>query len=144
MEKLAGILSESLNLGAKEIDSQDQETITPLQLAYENQKDSEFFTRFPAEIRNKIYGCLLIAEEIITPDHRLVGGAKEDRRCRFGDYGIGPELAAGPQGAVVRTCRACVYETYPILYGHNEFSFGRGQEFDDFKLGRLNMRLCKS
>jgi len=149
MENLAGLLSEGLNMGGKEIDSQDPDprtTITSLQLAYEKQKGSNFFARFSAEIRNKIYECLLIAHEIITPDHRLLGHVvfMADRRYRFGDYGIGDKLAAGLHGAVVRTCRACVYETYPILYGQNRFLFGRYQEFDYFKLGGLMLKPCKS
>lgn len=145
MEKLAGLLSEGLNMGAKEVDSLDQNprtTLTLLQLAYRRQKDSAFFTRFPAEIRHKVYECLLIAHEIITPDHRLLD-AIEDRRRRFGDYGVGMKLAAGLHGKIVRTCRACVYETYPILYGQNQFSFGRVEEFNDFKLDHWDFRPCE-
>lgn len=145
MEKLAGLLSDRLNLGAKDVDSQDPDpntTLTPLQLAYRRQKDSAFFARLPAEIRHKVYECLLVAHEIITPDHRLLE-AMEDRRRRFGDYGVGMKLAAGLHGKIVRTCRACVYETYPILYGQNEFSFGRVEEFNDFKLDRWDFRPCE-
>lgn len=145
MENLAGLWLESFNMGGKENKNQDpRTTITPVQIAYENQKDSNLFARIPAEIRNKIYGYLLIAHEIITPDHRFFGFAAAMVRCgRLGDYGIGCTLAAGVHGAVVRTCRACVYETYPILYGQNIFSFGRQREFDHFMVGGLTIEQCK-
>jgi hypothetical protein len=147
MENLAGLLLEDSNIGAKEYKIRDQRpTTTPLQIAYENQKDSNFFDRIPAEIRNKIYGCLLIAHEIITPKHRshgLVVGLADQHEI-FGDFSIGDKLAAGLHGAVARACRACVYETYPILYGQNIFSFGRQREFDYFMVGGLTIKPCKS
>jgi len=138
MGNLAGLLLEGSNIGTKKYRNQDHRPkTTPLQIAYENQKNSSFFARIPAAIRNKIYGCLLIAHEMITPKHRshgLVVGLVDQHEI-FGDVSIGDKLAAGLHGAVARACRACVYETYPDLYGQNIFSFGRQREFDYFMVG---------
>lgn len=90
-EKLTRLLLEGLNIGAKDIKGQVPDpgtTMTPLQLAYGKQKDCNFFPRVPAEKQSKLYEFLLIADEIITAVHRLVGHSMVGLRCRFGDCGI--------------------------------------------------------
>ena len=84
------------------------ESETPLQRAYRMQESSILFGRCPGEIRNKIYEYLLITDEEI--DHRQM-------RC------VSSMKSVVPGGQIVRTCRAVLCESYPILYGRNIFSF---------------------
>lgn len=98
--------------------------VTPLQKAYLAQEGSVFFGKgkgkFSAEIRNMIYEHLLIAHETITPDHY-------PHPEQYGEFDlnllVGDKQAAGLHAGIARTCRAILYETYPILYGCNVFEF---------------------
>lgn len=86
---------------------------SPFQRAYSIQKQSTFFGKFPAEIRNRIYDFLLVADEIVNPGHQ---------RVSTNNYGCG-KVPAGLDATIARTCRAALLESYPILYGRNVFAF---------------------
>ena len=94
---------------------------TQLQIAYEKQKDSVFFGKFPPEIRNRIYTYLLVVEREIKVDiDNEYAPEKQEKIGYAGPYiGNDAELDA----TFSRTCRLTVYETYPILYGENVFAF---------------------
>lgn len=79
---------------------------TWLKTAYEKQKDSVFFGKFSPEVRDKIYGYLLITTEPI-------------------------EYYTTVDVGIMSTCRACTSETYPILYGRNIYTFNQAHYVDD-------------
>ena len=99
-----------------------------------SQECSPFFTRFPPEIRNQIYRCLLISKHngiIERPDillkfktKQLVFMARAADRIPF-------EL--GIRTAIIHTCCQAYMEALPILYGENIFEFSGAKELDVFK-----------
>ncbi|KAL8816523.1 MAG: hypothetical protein Q9191_008316, partial [Dirinaria sp. TL-2023a] len=108
--------------------------LLPVQRAYLIQKDSMFFSKLPLELRLEIYQYLLLAPEVINPDQRQLALKISKSQTHWlitSDY---DELDV----ALVRTCRASVYETYPILYGQNVFSFARPQEMHRFQFQGLD------
>lgn len=140
MESLARMMSRELNMVPKDNESDvlkttaaeivhDSSQLTPLQLAYQKQKNSVFFGKFPPEVRNKIYAQLLVADEVIAV------GIDEQYAAEEHDIGYqGPYEDFNREtvlhGTIARTCRLSVYESYPILYGGNVFLFSdRGQMY---------------
>ena len=113
--------SMSINMGNR---------LTQLQQAYQMQKSSIFFNKLPGETRNQIYAYLLRAQGSVALDHRVnakIELEEEDLEV-FVDTKHPTRLCA----AIIRTCRACAYETYPILYGQNVFAFGDSLEIENF------------
>lgn len=102
--------------------SQTPLSIKVLHQAYDRQKDSILFGKFPAEIRNKIYESLLIANGSINPDH---WDSKQD----YNSQGLGQDFDT----TITRCCVATLLEASPILYGRNEFVFGLPEEIAEFK-----------
>lgn len=118
-------------------DSAKPRTMTPLQKAYQNQKDSVFFGKFPAEIRNKIYMHLLVCD--VTIDTRQI---LHEKSSYYEGIDEKDNVAVKrPDGAIARACRATVYEAYPILYGRNTFLFLLARDIEAFQNGRLGLEL---
>ena len=112
-----------------------------LQQAYQMQKGSIFFNEFPAEIRNKVYAYLLRAQGLVALDHQVNANIEleEEDLEVFVDTKHPVRLCA----AIIRTCRACAYETYPILYGQNVFAFYDSLEIENFdSLGLGTSNFC--
>ena len=95
------------------------ETVMPLQIAYSNQKHSILFGKFPAEIRNRIYEVLLLTDQ-------LADDRSQDPTPYFWVLKV-------IEGAIVRTCRAVLFETYPVLYGRNTFFFSEAFQIEKFQ-----------
>jgi len=110
----------------------DASQLTPLQLAYQKQKDSVFFGTFPPEIRNKIYAQLLAADEVIAVEIDEQYAAEDHDIGYQGPY-IGPNREAALDATIARTCRLSVYETYPILCGRNIFAFSGWRQMHYFE-----------
>lgn len=87
--------------------------LTPLQIAYQKQKDSVFFGKLPAEIRIQIYEHLLLTPEPVAPF--LPRATVIDRKTK--DTSIEYEKSSKLDATIARTCRAAFYEAHPILYG---------------------------
>lgn len=141
MEDLVKTMPSALNLGAQDhgeeipvpttpANDDDLGELTALQLAYHKQKSSLFFGRLPSEIRNMVYRHLCIAREDIDAEYEF---QKKDFTYRY----------AFPQWEVdasfARSCRAGLYETYPILYGENNFVFYKAFQVNSFGMKGLGM-----
>lgn len=100
--------------------------------AYQAQSKSPYFDLLPAEVRNKIYEHLLISPHTITRERQAVGPLKHNSR-----YAIRCQRPLEIDAAILRTCRAIAHEGYPVLYGHNIFSFTSPTQMRYFKLEGL-------
>lgn len=98
--------------------------------AYQNQKQSLFFTRLSPEIRIMIFENLLVSKGIIARTDGPRRYPKED-----GISMIVPIKSLNTM--LLHTCRAAIYEGYPILYGSNTFGFDSPSDMNNFKLGGL-------
>ena len=103
-----------------------------LQQAYQMQKGSIFFNELPGEIRNKIYAYLLGAQGSVALSHQV--NAKMELEEEDLDVFVDTKHPIRLCAAIIPTCRACAYETYPILYGHNVFTFYDSIEIENFDL----------
>lgn len=122
MSKILGTTAPAMDLKTTD------KPLTPLQRAYMMQNESIFFRNLPPEIRIKIYQYLLHAYEVVNPSHQSL--RSEPRMCH--------DRAPGLDAGITRTCRAAVYETYPILYGQNVFSFAEREDMQYFQFKGLN------
>lgn len=99
-----------------------------LSKAYELQKDSFFFTKVPGEIRNKIYECLLVTDQVVDSDRYRLNSDLQIKRYgpRYGKgFGLGP--------AILRSCRAVFCEAFPFLYERNTFAFTEEAEMKNVR-----------
>lgn len=105
-----------------------------LRLVHSTQKESTFFGRSPVEVRNKMYEEHLIANGPICP---LAPLSPTEPRRNIWLSGTDVMIV---EGVIVRTCRACVHETYPVLYGRNDFGFLWKHQLKIFKKGNLQYK----
>lgn len=88
--------------------------------------DCPLFTKLPLEVRNIIYGHLLIVPETINRAHELVSGVQTviAKNCHS---------IPGLDATILQTCRSVYDEALPILYGCNFFSFRNPDHIKKFK-----------
>lgn len=87
--------------------------------AYHRQRKSPFYNKLPAEIRNQIYEYLLLTDQTIDVTIRAFSLKKT---FKLGENPL-HDPPPGIHSAICHTCRGALYETYPIIYGRNMFSF---------------------
>jgi len=91
------------------------------------------FTKLPMEVRNMIYGYLLVTPEIISHAHELVGGVQTVLAENH-------HPIPGLDAAILRTCRSIYEEALPILYGRNTFLFQHPDQIRAFQRDGLSER----
>ena len=121
-----------------EVGNDDYGCIPCLQSAYHKQRESMFFNKLPSEIRVEIYAYLLIAHGVISPNNQPID--VWHNRYSLEDHVVN-EQAPGLHATIARTCRASLYEAYPILYGQNVFSFYTSYHIHCFEQTGLSMYL---
>lgn len=104
-----------------------------------SQECSPLFATLPAEVRQMVYGWLLVTSRIDDPSQLV----NEKMRSLIIPASHPRLVILSIDATVLRTCRRIYEEALPLLYGDNTYKFSTATSLETFKGEGLIRTACK-